>query len=58
MAGLTSLTLADSVYAQLVEQLGPNGKPPVAGAAAATVPAGMGQAPAVRPVEPPTMVFK
>jgi hypothetical protein len=55
----TSLTLADNVYAQLVEQLGPNGNPPVSGnvgggSSAATG----GNAPVARPAEPPTMVFK
>ena len=55
----TSLTLADSVYAQLVEQLGPNGKPPIAGQTAVEgLSAPAGQAPAARPAEPPTMVFK
>jgi hypothetical protein len=55
----TSLSLADSVYAQLVDQLGPKGNPPIGSAAgmsgsATAVPG----APMVKPAEPPTMVFK
>lgn len=54
----TSQTLADSVYSQLVEQLGPNGNPPVNGQVGGNAPAG--NAPGARPAqaEPPTMVFK
>lgn len=54
----TSQTLADSVYSQLVEQLGPNGNPPVSGQVGGNAPAG--NAPGARPAqaEPPTMVFK
>ena len=55
----TSLTLADSVYAQLVEQLGPNGKPPISGTAASGATQGTRvQDPQPRSAEPPTMVFK
>ncbi len=55
----TSLSLADSVYAQLVEQLGPNGKPPVGGSSTTgTTATGVNSAPATSPAEPPTMVFK
>ena len=55
----TSLTLADSVYAQLVEQLGPNGKPPISGSAASGATQGTRvQDPQPRSAEPPTMVFK
>lgn len=55
----TSLTLADNVYAQLVEQLGPNGNPPVSGnAGGSSSSATGGNPPVARPAEPPTMVFK
>lgn len=56
----TSLTLADNVYAQLVEQLGPNGNPPVSGNVGGGAPSAAtgGNAPVARPAEPPTMVFK
>jgi curli biogenesis system outer membrane secretion channel CsgG len=55
----TSRTLADSVYAQLVEQLGPNGRPPIAGAGSEqAAPASAGQAPTVPAAQPPTLVFK
>lgn len=53
----TSLTLADSVYSQLVDQLGPNGNPNVGSLPAGAAPMG-GNAPMVRPAEPPTMVFR
>ena len=55
----TSLSLADSVYSQLVDQLGPKGNPPI-GSAAGTGNASNATpgAPMVKPAEPPTMVFK
>ncbi|XVJ71306.1 MAG: hypothetical protein HEQ39_18185 [Rhizobacter sp.] len=55
----TSLSLADSVYSQLVDQLGPKGNPPIGSAAGAgNTPTTAPATTMVKPAEPPTMVFK